>query len=444
MRREVILYIEKGCQEAMKTSVDAVSGVEKRIRVEVPAEEVSRRVEEEFVELRKMVPLKGFRKGKAPMDMVKRLFRDSVRAEVSERLVKECLADAIKEKDLKVLSMGELDGGKLVEGEDLVFSTTVEVVPEVEAKDYKGIPVFKETPRVTDEDVATAVERLRTPYARFMPEEGRKLQMGDLVEFGFKAAAGEETVDSNDSVSIVLANGIPFGTEFEQKMLGVGAGDERSFEITFPADHPVPKYAGKTVAFEVKVSGVRERRLPDLDDEFAKQFGDVAGMDDLRAKMRDRLVAEAENRARASAEEYLRKGLAERNVFDVPATLVKRQTVAMIRDTVERMGSQGVDLKKMKLDVDKMSERLTPSAERMVRVGLLIDAIARQENLDVAFSEIDAEMKQMAASAGMDLEKIREAYSSEEQLDGLRDRLLERKVMNFLLENADVKEGVPE
>jgi trigger factor len=428
----------------MKTSVDAVSGVEKKITVEIPAEEISRRIEEEFVEIRKAVPLKGFRKGKAPMDMVKRLFRESVQSELSERLVKESLSDAIKEKDLKVLSMGGLDGARLIEGEDFVFSATVEVVPEVEAKDYKGIPVYTEKVNVTDEDVATAIERLRTPYARFLPEEGRKARIGDLVEFAFTAVSGAETVDENDSVSIVLSNGIPFGTDFEEKMLGVGAGDTRSFEITFPAQHPVPKYAGKTVAFEVKVSGVRERKLPDLDDEFAKQFGDVAGMDDLRAKMRERLVAEAGQRARRGAEEFLRRGLAERNVFDVPATLVKQQTVAMIRDTVERMGSQGVDLKKMKLDVEKMSERLAPSAERMVRVGLLIDAIARQENLDVPFSEIDAEMKRMAESAGVELEKIREAYSSEEQLDSLRDRLLEQNVMNFLMENADVKEGVPE
>jgi trigger factor len=428
----------------MKTSVDAVSGVEKKIRVEIPADEVSRRIEEEFVELRKVVPLKGFRKGKAPMDMVKRLFRDSVKAEVSERLVKESLSDAIKDKDLKVLSMGGVDGGKLVEGEDFVFTTTVEVVPEVEAKDYKGLPVSMEKAEVTDEDVATAIERLRTPYARFLPEEGRKAQRGDLAEFGFTATSGGETVESNDDVSIVLANGIPFGTEFEEKMLGVGAGEARSFEIAFPPHHPVPKYAGKTVAFEVKVRGVRERKLPDLDDAFAKQFGDVEGLDDLRAKMRERLVAEASERARRGAEELLRKGLAERNVFDVPATLVKRQTVAMIRDTVERMGSQGVDLKKMKLDVDKMSERLAPSAERMVRVGLLIDAIARQENMDVAFSEIDAEMRRMAEAAGMELEKIRETYGSEEQLDALRDRLLEAKVMNFLMENADVKEGVHE
>jgi len=251
-------------------------------------------------------------------------------------------------------------------------------------------------------------------------------------------------VDSNDNVSVVLSNGIPFGKEFEEKMLGVGAGDTRAFEITFPAEHPVPKYAGKTVAFEVKVGNVRERRLPDLDDEFARQFDDVADLNDLRAKVRQRLLAEAESRSLRGAEELLRRGLAERNVFDVPATLVKRQTLAMIRDTVEQMRSQGVDLKKMNLDVDKMSERIAPNGERMVRVGLLIDAIARQENLDVPFSEIDAEMKAMAETQGMEYGKVREAYSSEERMDALRDRLLERKVMKFLLENAKVTEEAPE
>ncbi len=430
--------------EAMKTRVDAVSGVERKIMVEIPAEEVSRRIREEFAEVRKMVPLKGFRKGKAPLEMVKRLFRSSVEAEVSERLVKESLTEVVKEKDLKILSMPGVEKGKMVEGEDFVFSATVEVVPEVDAKDYKGIPVVRVKGNVTDEEVATSIERLRTPYARFQPEEGRKAQTGDLAEFGFTATSGGETVDSNDSVSIVLSNGIPFGKEFEEKMLGVAAGDERSFEIAYPEDHPVAKYAGKTVAFEVKVGGVRERKLPELDDEFARQFGDVSGMDDLRRKMRERLVAEAGQRSRRGEEEHIRRGLVERNVFDVPATLVKRQTVAMMQDTLQRLASQGVDLKKINMDVDKMSERIAPGAERMVRVSLLLDAIAKKENLDVPFSEIDAEMKAMAAAAGLEYEKVREMHSSEEQMDSLRDRLLERKVMDFLLENAEVKEGDPE
>lgn len=428
----------------MKTNVEAVSGTERKISVEIPAEDITRRVEEQFVEIRKEAPLKGFRKGKAPLDMVKRLFRDSVESDLSERLVRETLSDVVKEKDIKVLSLGAVDAGKAVSGEDFRFSVTVEVVPDVEAKDYKGIPVVRERPKVSDEEVAAAVERLRTPYARFQPEEeGRKTARGDLAEFSFKATSGGETVDENEKVVIVLSNGIPFGQEFEDRMIGVGAGDERSFEVAFPVTHPVPKYAGRTVSFEVKVAAVRERKLPDLDDAFAKQFG-AESVEDLRKRMRERLEAEAEGKSRQAVDEQLRKALNDRNVFDVPPTLTKRQTMSMIESTIEHMESSGVDLKKTKLDFDQMSERLKFSAERSVRVGLLIEAISRQESLDVPYSEIEEEMKRMAEREGTPFEKVREKHGDEREMDALRDRLLERKVMNFLLDNAEVKEEVAE
>ena len=428
----------------MKTSVDAVSGVERKITVEIPAEEVDRRIEQEFTELRRMVPMRGFRKGKAPMDMVKRMFRDSVEAEVSEHLVKESLTEVVKEKDLKVLSLPGVEGAKVVPGKDFVFSATVEVVPEVEPVGYKGIPVVKEKASVTDGDVSAAVERLRESFAQFHPVEGRGAAESDLVEFAFTAVAGGETVDRSDGAAVVLSGGVPYGEEFEKRMLGIEPGMTRSFEVAFPADFQNPKYAGKTVAFDVKAAGVREKKLPEMDDAFAKQFGDVSGVEELKVKVRERLVAEGEEHSRHHAEEALRKALAERNPFVVPATLVKRQTIAMMQDTFQRLASQGVDLKKMNLDVDKMSERFASNAERMVRVSLLIDAIARKESIEVSFSEIDAEMKALAEAQGMEYEKVREMYSSEERMDALRDRLLERKVLGFLMENAEVTEGAPE
>lgn len=429
----------------MKTSIDTVDkSYERKITVEIPAEDVDKRIEEQFTEIRREVPLKGFRKGKAPMEMVKRFFKESVEAEVSERIVKESLSDVVKEKDMKVLSLGDVDAGKVVAGQDFKFSVTVEVVPEVEAKDYKGIDVTRTQGKVTDADVESAIERLRTPHARFQPEEGRKAQRGDLAEFAFKAVSSDgETVDENEKTSIVLINGIPFGEEFEEKMMGVGAGDERSFEIEFPASHPVAKYAGKKVKFDVKVVTVRERKLPDLDDAFAQSFG-AENVEDLRTKMRQKLEAEAESKTRTAVEEQLRRKLYERNAFDVPPTLVKRQTMAMIGSTIEHMEASGVNLQKTKLDFDEMSERLKGSGEMMVRVGLLIDAIARQENLDVPYSEIEAEMKANAEREGADFETYKEAHSSEEQMDSIRDRLLERKVMKFLMDNAEVKEEVTE
>lgn len=428
----------------MKTSIDAVSDVEKKITVEIPAEEVDKRIEEQFAEIRREVPLKGFRKGKAPIDMVRRFFRESVEKDLSDRIVRETLADVVKEKDIKILSLGEVDAGKVASGEGFTFSVNIEVVPEVEAKDYKGLPVRMGKEKVKDEDVEAAIGRLRTPFARFQPEEGRKAERGDLAEFSFSAVSGGELVDENEKTSIVLINGIPFGQEFEDNMMGVGAGDQRAFRVVYPDTHPHSKYAGKTVDFKVKVFTVRERKLPALDDEFARQFGAPGGLEDLRARMREKLEREAGNKSRHAADEEIRRKLAERNPIGVPPTLVKRQTNAMIGNTIEHMESSGVNLKKTRLDFDEMHERLRFSAEHNVRVGMLIEAISRQENIDVPYSEIEAEVRGMAEIEGRPFEEVREKYSSEEKMDSLRDRLMERKVMNFLLENAEVKEEVVE
>ena len=426
----------------MKTSIESVSGVEKRIRVEVPADEVSQRVEAGYAQVRKVAPLRGFRKGKAPMSMVRRVYKESVETDVAEDLVRNSLSEAVKENSLKILSLPKIDGAKLTEGEDFVFTATVEVVPEVSPEGYRGIPIAKEEAVVRDEDVDTAIDRLRESFAQFHAVEGRGAGRSDLVEFGFTATSEEETVEKSDSSSIVLEGGVPFGKEFESHLSGVRPGEEKTFEVRFEPDFPNRKYAGKQVVFEVKVNGVREKKLPEMDDEFAKGFGDIAGLSDLREKIRARLVQEAEEAARRGMEGQIQQGLLEKNAFDVPKTLVDRQIVSMIEDTANRLVSQGIDLKKVSLDFEKMKERFAPNAERSVRLSLLLAAIAEKEGIDVPYSEIEAEMKEMAARSGMEYEKIREMYGDEERMDNLRNRLLDKKVMADLLASAVAKEEV--
>ena len=425
---------------AMKTSVEAVSGIEKRIRVEVPADEVLRRIEEGYVEVRKLAPLRGFRKGKAPMAMVKRAFRDSVESDVAERLVKESLADAIKANDLKILSLPKIDGAPIKEGQEFVFTATVEVVPEIVPDGYKGIPVVREKVEVGDADVADAIAKLRESFAQYRAAEGHAAAEGDLVEFGFVATEGGAEIEKNDAATSVIGNGHPFGKDFEAALTGLSAGQEKTFDVAFPEAFTNRKYAGKTVSFAVKASGVREKRLPELDDDFAKNFSDISGLADLREKMRERLRREAEERSRLRAEEAIRKGLVERISVEVPRTLVDRQILSMMEDTANRMASQGIDLKKVSMDYEKMRERFAPNAERAVRVSLILEAIARKENIDVAFSEIETEMKAIAEGLRMDYEKVRQLYGDEERMDDLRSKLLGRKVMAFLLANAQTTE----
>lgn len=423
----------------MKTSIEAVSGIEKKVTVVVPAEEVAKRVEEGFAEVRKMVPVRGFRPGKAPMTMVKRLYKDAVQGDVAEKLVRETLSEAVKTNDLRVLSMPRVDGAEIVEGADFTYTAVVEVTPDVEPKDYKGIPVTREKVSVTDADVEAQLVRIREAYGRYEPVESRGAAANDLVEIGYKAASDGTEIEAKESIGVLLTDGVPFGKEFEEKLVGAKAGDALSFEIAFPADSRNDKFAGKTVGFSVSVHAVKEKKLPELDDELAKNFPEVSTVAELREKLRERLVSEGEDRVRQQAEDDIRKGLLAKNEFEVPRTLVDRQTRSMIEDTARRLAQQGVDLRHLNMDFNKMKERFEPGAVDAVRVSLLLEAIGKKEGIDVSYPEMEAEMKEMAAATGMEFEKVREIYGEEERLDQLRMALIDRKVMQFLIANATEK-----
>jgi trigger factor len=375
------------------------------------------------------------------MSMVKRLFRDNVESDVSERLVKESLADAVKQNDLKVLTFRQVDGGKVEEGKDFTFEATVEVVPEVEAKDYRGIPVVRGKAEATDADVESSLERIREAAGRFEAVEGRGAKEGDLVEVSFLARAGEEELERRDPAALLLQGGVPYGKEFDGKIVGQAIGETRTFDVAYPEDFPNGRFAGKTVSFEVAVKAIKEKVLPPVDDGLAKTVGAGDTLAELREKLRERILAEARQSARAKAEEDLKTGLVERHSFDVPKTLVDRQARAMVEETANRLASQGVDLRKMNLDFGKMLERYREGAEKAVRVSLLLEAIGRKEGIDVSFSDIDQEMHEMAGAMNVPYEKVRDHYSEEERLDELRGRLIDRKVIDFLLENAAEKAG---
>ncbi len=427
----------------MKTSVETVSGVEKRVRVEIPPDEVARRIEEGYAEVRRMVPLRGFRKGKAPLPMVKRLFKDQVESDVAERLVKESLAGAVKENNLRVLSMPRIDGAGIAEGKEFAFTATFEVVPEVTPVGYKGLPVVKEKVDIGDAQVEAELANLRESFASYHAVEGRGAAEGDLLEVTCSSSdSGGEAIETAKPATLILGGGVPFGKDFEAALSGAVPGDRKTVEAGFPEGFPEKKYAGKQVRFEVVVDAVREKRLPGLDEDFVKNFNEVNSLEELRSKMAERLRAEAAERSRRRMEEEVRNGLLEKNAFEVPRALVDRQILGMVEETANRLASQGIDLKKVNMDFEKMKERFAPNAERAVRVSLLLDAIAKRETIDVPYSEIESEMKGMAAAARMTYEKVRELYGDEERLDALRARLLERKVMDYLLENAQVREEV--
>lgn len=436
--------IRSRIREEHRAEVEPVSTVERRLRLVLPADLVSWCLGEGYAEIRKLAPLKGFRPGKAPMSMVRRVFRDTVAADVGETLVKETVSEAVRKNRIRILSIPRIEAAELAEGEEFAFTATFEVIPEVEPKDYKGIPVSREAVRVGDEEVEAAVARLRESMGGYHPVEGQGAGEGHLVEATVDATAAGEALESGKTVSVVLGGGFPYGKEFEDRLAGSSPGDAREFEVAFPADFGDPRLAGRTVAFRAKVEAVREKRLPELDDEFAKGFPEVSGLADLREKLRQRLQKEGEERSRLAAAEELRRALLERNPFAVPSTLVDRQIAAMIEDTANRLASQGVDLKKVHMDFDKMKERFAPNAEQSVRFSLLLAAVAEAEGLDVSHGEVKAEVETIAKAANLEAAKLWELYErDEDRYESLRNRLLERKTVDFLLSHAKTTEVKP-
>ena len=236
---------------------------------------------------------------------------------MAETLVKESLSEAVKRDDLKVLSMSPVEGAKVAEGERFSYSTTVEVVPAVDPVDYKGLPVVRERIEIGDGQVEAALESLRESFSHYHAVEGRGAGGQDLLEISCSSASGGSPIEEKRSATVLLGTGVPYGKEFEEKLSGALAGESRSFEIAFPDDFPDPNYRGKRASFAVVVNSVREKVLPPLDEDFAKNFKDLSGLADLRDKMRERLVREAEERARLRMDEDIRKGLLEKNAFEV-------------------------------------------------------------------------------------------------------------------------------
>lgn len=423
----------------MKTSVESLGPVEKRLRVEIPADEVSAKVKEKYAEVKRHAPVRGFRPGKAPIDMVKRQFGDYVMSSVAEELINGSLETAAKENKLTVLSRPVLDEAKVVEGEPFSYTATFEVLPEVTPKDYLGLAVTRETSSVSDADVEKALDEIRESFAEYRAVE-RPAASGDLVDAVYSAKSGDESIAADVNHSFSLGSGYPLGKEFDAKIEGVKAGEERSFDVAYPDDSPVGRCAGKSVVFNVAAQAVREKKLPEINEEFVKNFDGIADLADLRVKLRERLVADGDERVRLTREGEIRDALLSANEFVVPPSMVEREMAHQVEETLRNLSAQGIDPSKIKLDPEKMRERFGPSAEKSVRMLLLLNAIADVEGLDAAGDDFEAEYVRMSEATKMDVAKVREFYvRSEDQLDALRDAIRRRKTMAFLEEKSVAK-----
>jgi trigger factor len=428
----------------MKIQVESLSPVERKVTIEVDPEQVARELERAYAGLSRRVKLRGFRPGKAPRKVLERQFRSEVESDVAERIVADTFAEAVRTEDLPVVAPPSVSIAEgIAEGKPLRYTARVEVKPALQPKDYRGLAVSRKAPEVTDEMIAAELTRLQQSFAELVPVEGRfEAQPGDWA-----IVDHEGTVDGMpfagskaEDVTVRVAPG-PVNEGNLERLAGVAVGAELEFDEPFGPDARDPALRGKVAKMKAKLKSLRTQKIPALDDAFAKEVGieGVETLDALRARIRTDLGKREKRRAEAQVKDALIKAALARNDFEVPGSLVERAIDQMIEGTAERFARQGIDLRRLEMDMARLRADLREQALLQVRGALLLEAIADAEKIEVTDEDVQAELARIAEEMGVPLAKVQQQSRGKETRELLRNRIREDKALSLLSSAATIQ-----
>jgi trigger factor len=426
----------------MKIDIDELDSVQRKVRVELPVETVANEFSRAYKNLGRRVRVKGFRTGKIPRTVLQGIYGDEVKGEVRSHLVEDSLGEIIRERGLQIVSRPEVESADLSEDGGFSFSAVFEIKPEIAVRDYLGIEVEKPKLSITDAQVAEALQRLQEGHARLELVTGRTtIQKGDFVTLDFegvidgKPFAGGK--GENYTLEVGAGNALP---QFEEAVLGLELNAPQRARVEYPESYPNKQIAGKAVDFSLVVREIKQKVLPALDDEFAKDHGECASLDELKERIRARLSEELRRYQDEELKEKIISRLIEAHSFTVPPSMVERQTrYLMERYQNQAAGQSGADGTAAP-PLEEARKTLEPRAKRQVQATLLMEKIAQLEKLEVTDKEIQERVDSLAKAAGERGKTLREFYSRTEARDELRAQMLFDRTLSLLLERAKLKE----
>ncbi len=427
----------------MQVQVETINSVTKKLNIEVPVEQVNSEIEKSYAAIQKRAKLQGFRPGKAPMSLVRRTYSDAMRDDVMRRLYEKTLFNALDENKIEPLDPPSIESDMLAEGEPFKYSATVEVMPEVKVKGYKGLELTKEKYVPSSESVEGEIVRMRENMAQLVPiEEGAAVENGHVVILDYTFSVDgfpEETQNADEAEVQVGANLLMPG--FEEQLVGMKVGEERAIRITLPEGYRNPEAAGKEGVFQVTLKEIKRKELPELDDEFAQQFGEYENMEQLRAKLTEYREQHELDRIDMALKDMVIEKLIEKNPLDVPQAMVNRQLEFMLNNLKNRLKVQQMTLEMMGLNDDIFKVRFCEMAVSKVKGGLLLMALVEKEKIEAGDDELEKRYEQMASGNADLLEKIRQYHATNQSA---RERLIseikDEKAIQFLLDNARITE----
>ena len=425
----------------MKTDVEEISSVKKKLNIEIPEDEVKKEIDSFYEDLRKKARIKGFRPGKAPRSILERQFKDYVKAEVMQKLIQDTYPTALTETNLHVVSNPLIDPGELQGGKPFVYSATVEVKPEIKADGYVGLNIEAKKEDVKDEEVEERLKGLQNLHSNLKTiSDERAIQTGDYAIIDYEARMDGRPLEEGKAIDATVEVGSGrFIPGLEEKLVGLKPKEESEIEVTFPGDYGFSKWAGKTISFHVRIKEIKEKVLPPLDDEFAKDLGDYSSLEELRTYLRKEIEREKEMVFQQKLKDQVMDQLLETTVFDVPDGLIEEQVKAMVSDIKLRLSTQGLELDKIGLTEEKLRGDYQEPAKKQVRTFLILEKIASQEGIAASDEEVEERMKEISEKTHQKLEAVKRYYEKNELIPELKVRIITDKTLDFLVQKANLK-----
>lgn len=402
--------------------------------MEVPADVVARETESVVQNYQKLARLPGFRKGKVPVTVVRNRFADDIRGEVVERLVPRYFREEVAKQKLEPVSQPQVTDLQIKEGEPMRFKATFEVLPPIEVAGYQELRAEKADTNVTEEEVAGELNNLRERRAVFTPVEDRALADGDFADISFTGTPKEEggkPVPVNDV--LVHIGGPDTVKEFSENLRGAKTGEERTFDVAYPEDFNDPRLAGKIVGYKVEIKAIKQKSLPELNDDFAKSLGEFENLEAIKQQIREGLEAEKKHRAEHEAKEKLVDELVRRNEFPVPESMVEHQIDVRLERGLRALAAQGLSAEHMKkMDLPRLRAGQRDAAVKEVKASLILEKIAEAEKIEVSDEDIGKEIDALARQTKQSSEEIRARLTRDGALDRIRNRIRNEKALDFL------------
>lgn len=425
----------------MQINVEDVSPLTKKMTITLPEVQVAQELESAYKKLNSEVSLKGFRKGKVPRQVLEKNYRPKVEYDVAEKLIQGTYFDALETSRIDAVVHPDIREQKFAENGTFVYTAEVDVRPRFELAEYKGLEIEQTALEVTDEEISQELEALRKQMAPLQSVEDRAIEKGYLAVVDFQGYhngnAIKQVVGENYSVDVGSGQ---YGKEFEEKLLGLKKGEEASQEIDFPANFANPILAGKKVEFKINVKDVKERVLPALDDEFAREVSeDFAGLEALKTHIREKKLQAKKDAQRGDLTDKLMKVLIETHDFEIPPRLVAYEIEAMIKELESNLERQGVTLEAAGFNRDALVEQYKLAAQARVKGDFLLKKVAEKEGLKLENEDIDKGFKRISEQYNMPVSEVKKYFSSRDDLLPFMAELLNEKILSFLLDAARMK-----